>query len=93
MNLFISLDPLHSQNQSKITDNPYMISFHFVPIPYGVCDKYNCCNTQCNAIPRYYLKSSKNNIIGRFCNSCKEVQERHGSDSLIIQPPTHKKSK
>jgi hypothetical protein len=84
LNLFISLDSSRPQDQNLITDDPYIISLHFVPINYYIRDKYNCCNTQCKVAPTYYLKSSLNNIIGHFCDACREEHERHASDSNNI---------
>ena len=71
-------------NTTMSTNNPLSISFYFAPILHNLRYEYNCCKDKCNILPTYYLKSNKNNIIGKFCNSCKEEQEKYASDDNNI---------
>jgi hypothetical protein len=81
-----------STDQKKIIDNPDKISFNFVLLPHNLRNGNKCWYDKCNNIPTHYLKNSKNNVNGRFCNSCKIVHEKHGLDNDNIKYK-HEKSK
>ena len=93
MNLNSSFLPrsIYSQDQNEMSDNPYTISFHFDPIPANLRNELKCCYVDCKSTSTYYLKNSKNKINGRFCNSCKEIHQRHGLDNDNIKYHQHEK--
>jgi hypothetical protein len=78
------LDLKLSQEQIEYIKNINKISFYFVPISGDINNYQECCNTQCNTIPTYHLKSNLTPKITQYCIYCKEECESRANDNNYI---------